>query len=193
MATTYTRKQKDKFGDVWLRDKYGGWTNQYGVRFTKTEHRRFGYLIRKANKEIEKYLEKYPPIKELKSNDIGHRFRKEDLGRFRRRASYKNYLKVTLRIISGYQLDVKMPNNFRNNYIQGLSNDTLKLLAKNSPDLKKLISEAKKLINSLNSDQLIRLSHDPEAPEIYGHYTPIYDVAKTNLETLIKEINKIKG
>ena len=81
MAIRIVRKQKDRQGNIWLRDNYGGWTNEFGVRFTKTEHRRFGYRISSANRKIAEYQRKYPSTRVSKATDVGARFRKNDLAR----------------------------------------------------------------------------------------------------------------
>lgn len=188
MAITYTRKQTDKFGDKWDRDNFGGWTNEYGVRFTKAEHQRFGYRIRKANEIIKQYMEKYPYPKELKVKDIASRFRREDLGRFRRRSAYKNYLRVTEAIIRGYQLGIKMPRQYRQNFLKGLDNDNIKLIANKNAEIKSLLKIAKNKLKKLTYEESLLLSRDPKTPFINQYYTPDANIIKSELELLIDVI-----
>lgn len=183
MAIRIIRKQKDKFGNLWLRDNYGGWTNEFGVRFTRTEHRRFGYAIRKANKKIAEYQAKYPTDRVSKVSDVGSRFRKNDLARFRRKSAYKNYLAVTQRIISGQQLGVKMPTNYKNNMLKTLSSPELNRLAKNNGFSNRL-SRVKEKLKLLSNEDLIMLGRDARTPDINSYYVVIGDVQKSNIERL---------
>lgn len=183
MAIRITKRQRDKQGNIWLRDNYGGWTNEFGVRFTKTEHRRFGYAIRKANKKIAEYQAKYPTDRVSKSTDVGSRFRKDDLSRFRRKSSYKNYLAVTMRIISGEQLGKRLPTNYKNNMLKALSSPEMSRLANNSGFARTLLSVKDKL-KRLSNEALIKLGRDAMTPDINSYYVVIGDVQKNNLERL---------
>lgn len=183
MAIRTTRKQRDKYGNVWLRDNYGGWTNEFGVRFTKTEHRRFGYRIRQANKKIKEYLEKYPQNRVSKSSDVGDRFRKNDLSRFRRKSAYKNYLAVTERVISGEQLYVKMPSVYKSNLVKALSSpEFLRLSSKLG--LGDRVDALKEKLKLLSPEQLIKLSRDAKTPDVNAYYVVIGDVQKSNIDRL---------
>lgn len=192
MVTTYTRKQRDKFGNVWLRDKYGGWTNEFGVRFTKSEHQKFGYAIRKANEKIQEYLQKYPYAKQLKTTDIGDRLRSSDLARFRQRSAYKNYLRVTKGIISGYQLYRRMPTQYRDNYTKSLHSDNIIRMSDRSPEIKKMLDLVLSKISKLSPDQLIKMSRDPKVPEINENYIPEEKVVNDNLQQLINYFNTLE-
>ncbi len=178
-----TRRQKDKAGNVWLRDNYGGWTNEYGVRFTKNEHRRFGYRIRQANKVIEKYMKEYPKPKQMKSTEVGGRFRNRDLARFRRRASYENYLKVTESIILGKKLYVSMPNIYRENLTNAVYN-AQRILKQGGVEAGSLINQLLIKLNKLTPSDLINLSHNPLTPDINSYYLTISDILIGNLERL---------
>ena len=183
MAIRIVRKQKDRQGNIWLRDNYGGWTNEYGVRFTKTEHRKFGYRIREANKKIREYLKKYPQNRVSKSTSVGDRFRKNDLSRFRRKSAYKNYLAVTERVITGEQLYVKMPSVYQNNLIKALSSPELTRLAYHL-GLSDKVEIIKDKIKLLTAEELIKLSRNAKTPDINAYYVVIADIQKSNLERL---------
>ncbi len=183
MAIRIVRKQKDKQGNIWLRDNYGGWTNEYGVRFTKTEHRKFGYRIREANKKIREYLNKYPQNRVSKSTSVGDRFRKNDLSRFRRKSAYKNYLAVTERVITGEQLYIKMPSVYQNNLIKALSSPELTRLAYHL-GLSDKVEIIKNKIKLLTAEELIKLSRNAKTPDINAYYVVIADIQKSNLERL---------
>lgn len=183
MAIRIVRKQKDRQGNIWLRDNYGGWTNEYGIRFTKTEHRRFGYRIREANKKIREYLNKYPQNRVSKSTSVGDRFRKNDLSRFRRKSAYKNYLAVTERVITGEQLYVKMPSVYRNNLIKALSSPELIRLT-NKLGLSDDVEVLKDNLKLLTADELIKLSRNAKAPDINAYYVVIGDIQKSNIQRL---------
>ena len=182
MAIRITKRIKYK-GSYWLRDNYGGWTNEYGVRFTKNEHRNFGYRIREANKKIREYLKKYPQNRVSKSTSVGDRFRKNDLARFRRKSAYKNYLAVTERVISGEQLYIKMPSVYQNNLIKALSSPELTRLAYHL-GLSDKIEIIKDKIKLLTSEELIKLSRNAKTPDINAYYVVIADIQKSNLERL---------
>ena len=183
MAIRIVRKQKDRQGNIWLRDNYGGWTNEYGVRFTKTEHRKFGYRIREANKKIREYLNKYPQNRVSKSTSVGDRFRKNDLSRFRRKSAYKNYLAVTERVITGEQLYVKMPGVYQNNLIKALSSPELTRLAYHL-GLSDKVEILKDKIKLLTAEELIKLSRNAKTPDINAYYVVIADIQKSNIERL---------
>ena len=183
MAIRIVRKQKDRQGNIWLRDNYGGWTNEFGVRFTKTEHRKFGYRIREANKKIREYLNKYPQNRVSKSTSVGDRFRKNDLSRFRRKSAYKNYLAVTERVITGEQLYVKMPSVYQNNLIKALSSPELTRLAYHL-GLSDKVEIIKNKIKLLTAEELIKLSRNAKTPDINAYYVVIADIQKSNLERL---------
>ena len=183
MAIRIVRKQKDRQGNIWLRDNYGGWTNEYGVRFTKTEHRKFGYRIREANKKIREYLKKYTQNRVSKSTSVGDRFRKNDLSRFRRKSAYKNYLAVTERVITGEQLYVKMPSVYQNNLIKALSSPELTRLAYHL-GLSDKVEIIKDKIKLLTAEELIKLSRNAKTPDINAYYVVIADIQKSNLERL---------
>ena len=183
MAIRIVRKQKDKFGNIWLRDNYGGWTNEYGVRFTKTEHRRFGYRISSANRKIAEYQRKYPSTRVSKATDVGARFRKNDLARFRRKSAYKNYLAVTERVISGEQLYIKMPSVYQNNLIKALSSPELIRLA-NKLGLSDDVEVLKNNLKLLTADELIKLSRNAKTPDINAYYVVIGDIQKSNIQRL---------
>lgn len=191
MALRIVKRQKDKYGNVWLRDQYGGWTNEYGVRFTKTEHRRFGYEIRKANRRIKDYMEKYPKTSTMRAKDIGERYRLGDLARFRRRSAYSNYLKVTQRISTGEQLYVRQPKNYKNNMLKGLASPEINRLAKYNPELANKLKQAKGLIKNLTNEQVIQLSRDARTPDINAYYTILPDVQTNNLDRLINIIMEL--
>ena len=190
MAIRITKKQRDKYGNVWLRDNYGGWTNEFGVRFTKTEHRRFGYRIRVANKKIMEYQEKYPTSRVAKSTDVGDRLRKDDMSRFRRKSAYRNYLKVTERIISGEQLFVKMPKQYKENFLKTLNNPNLMRLA-NSSGFSSQVKNVIKMIKQLSPEELIQLSKNAKTPDINSYYVVIGDVQKSNIDRLEDILNNI--
>ena len=183
MAIRILRKQKDRQGNIWLTDNYGGWTNEFGVRFTKTEHRKFGYRIREANKKIREYLNKYPQNRVSKSTSVGDRFRKNDLSRFRRKSAYKNYLAVTERVITGEQLYVKMPSVYQNNLIKALSSPELTRLAYHL-GLSDKVEIIKNKIKLLTAEELIKLSRNAKTPDINAYYVVIADIQKSNLERL---------
>ena len=182
MAIRITKRIKYK-GSYWLRDNYGGWTNEYGVRFTKTEHRNFGYRIREANKKIREYLKKYPQNRVSKSTSVGDRFRKNDLSRFRRKSAYKNYLAVTERVITGEQLYIKMPSVYQNNLIKALSSPELTRLAYHL-GLSNKVEIIKDKIKMLTGEELIKLSRNAKTPDINAYYVVIADIQKSNLERL---------
>ena len=182
MAIRITKRIKYK-GSYWLRDNYGGWTNEYGVRFTKTEHRNFGYRIREANKKIREYLKKYPQNRVSKSTSVGDRFRKNDLARFRRKSAYKNYLAVTERVITGEQLYVKMPSVYQNNLIKALSSPELTRLAYHL-GLSDKVEIIKDKIKLLTAEELIELSKNARTPDINAYYVVIGDIQKSNIERL---------
>ena len=188
MAIRITKRQKDKYGNYWLRDNYGGWTNEYGVRFTKSEHRKFGYAIRKANKKIEDYKSKFPSDRVTKATDVGTRLRKDDLSRFRRKSAYKRYLAVTQRIISGEQLYVKMPTNYQNNMLKALNSNELIRLAKNN-GFTGLLNRVKEKLKKLDNLDLIELGRNAMTPDINSYYVVIGDVQKNNLERLEKTLD----
>lgn len=182
MAIRITKRIKYK-GEYWLRDNYGGWTNEFGVRFTKTEHRRFGRRIAMANRKIAEYKAKYPSTRVSKATDVGERFRKNDLSRFRRKSAYKNYLAVTERIITGEQLYSKMPKNYQKNLVKSLENENLKRLANNNgfgSTLEKVINQFKQL----TPEELIKLSKNARTPDVNAYYTVIGDVQKSNIDRL---------
>jgi len=203
MATTSTRKRKsrsvwnrtlyDKEGNEWHRDAEGRWKNKYGTIFTNNEYKTFSKLINQANKKIQAYMEKYPYRSELKVKDIGSRLRDADLSRFRRRSSYRSYLRVTKRIISGSQLYSRLPEQYRKNYIKGLSSDQIKMAIKNNPKLKDLINYAKYRIRLMSANQLILLSREATAPDINIYYTPQQSVIEHNINMLINTIEIIAG
>ena len=182
MAIRITKRIKYK-GSYWLRDNYGGWTNEYGVRFTKTEHRNFGYRIREANKKIREYLKKYPQNRVSKSTSVGDRFRKNDLARFRRKSAYKNYLAVTERVITGEQLYIKMPSVYQNNLIKALSSPELIRLA-NKLGLSDDVEVLKNNLKLLTADELIKLSRNAKTPDINAYYVVIGDIQKSNIDRL---------
>ena len=182
MAIIITKRIKYK-GEYWLRDNYGGWTNEFGVRFTKTEHRRFGRRIAMANRKISEYQAKYPSTRVSKATDVGTRFRKNDLSRFRRKSAYKNYLAVTERIITGEQLYSRMPKNYQKNFVKSLENENLQRLANNNgfgDTLKKVIEQ----IKQLTPEELIKLSKNARTPDVNAYYTVIGDVQKSNIDRL---------
>lgn len=182
MAIRITKRIKYK-GAYWLRDNYGGWTNEYGVRFTKQEHKKFGYAIRDANKRIREYLKKYPQNRVSKSTSVGDRFRNSDLSRFRRKSAYRNYLAVTKRVISGEQLYVKMPSVYQDNLIKALSSPELTRLA-NKLGLSDNVEALKEKIKLLTAKEIITLSRDAKTPDINGYYVVIGDIQKANIERL---------
>ena len=182
MAIRITKRIKYK-GEYWLRDNYGGWTNEFGVRFTKTEHRRFGRRIAMANRKIAEYQAKYPSTRVSKATDVGARFRNNDLARFRRKSAYKNYLAVTERIISGKQLYSRMPKQYQKSFVKALKNVNLQRLANSNGfgnKLKKVIIQIKKL----TPIELIKLSKNARTPDVNAYYTVIGDVQKSNIERL---------
>lgn len=192
MAIRTTRRQKDKYGNVWLRDNYGGWTNEFGVRFTKTEHRRFGYRIRSANKKIAEYQAKYPSSRVSKATDVGNRFRNADLSRFRRKSAYKRYLAVTERIISGEQLYIKMPKQYGKNFAKALNSSEF-LTTANKLGLTEQANRVKEKLSNLSTEELIELSLNPLTPDINIYYLKLGDIVKSNLdrlEAVIDNINK---
>ena len=183
MAIRIVRKQKDKFGNIWLRDNYGGWTNEFGVRFTKTEHRRFGYRISSANRKIAEYQRKYPSTRVSKATDVGARFRKNDLARFRRKSAYKNYLAVTERIITGEQLYSRMPKQYQQNFVKALQKPEFQRLANSSGfggKVKKVLTQ----IKQLTPEELIELSKNARTPDINAYYVIIGDIQKSNIDRL---------
>lgn len=190
MAIRTTRKQKDKYGNVWLRDNYGGWTNEFGVRFTKTEHRRFSYRIRMANKKIADYQAKYPSTRVSKATDVGSRFRNTDLARFRRKSAYKRYLAVTERIITGEQLYIKMPRQYSKNMLKALKSPEF-IQTANKMGLSSLVNRVKEKLSDLSETELIELSKDSRTPDINAYYIKLGDVQKSNLERLEQVIDKI--
>lgn len=185
------RKVKDKQGNVWLRDQYGGWTNEYGVRFTKTEHRRFGYLVRKANKAILSYRQKYPSTRATKSTDVASRLRKADLARFRRKSSYLNYLKTTQRIITGEQFYKRQPKQFVNNYITALNNNVINGVLRTRPDLARQRKEIISKLKQLTPEEVIQLSNSPTLPEINEWYVTNTGVIETDFESILETINAV--
>lgn len=190
MAIRTTKRQKDKYGNVWLRDNYGGWTNEFGVRFTKTEHRRFGYTIRKANKKIADYQAKYPSTRVSKATDVGSRFRNADLSRFRRKSAYKRYLAVTERIITGEQLYIKMPRQYAKNMFKALKSPEFVQTA-NKMGLSSLVNRVMEKLSDLSETELIELSKDSRTPDINAYYIKLGDVQKSNLERLEEVIDKV--
>ena len=182
MAIRITKRIKYK-GSYWLRDNYGGWTNEYGVRFTKNEHRNFGYRIREANKKIREYLKKYPQNRVSKSSSVGDRFRKNDLARFRRKSAYKNYLAVTERVISGEQLYIKMPSVYQDNLIKALSSPELIRLT-NKLGLSDNVEALKDKLKLLTAKEIIKLSRDAKTPDINAYYVVIGDIQKSNIQRL---------
>ena len=182
MAIRITKRIKYK-GAYWLRDNYGGWTNEYGVRFTKTEHRRFGYRISSANRKIAEYQRKYPSTRVSKATDVGARFRKNDLARFRRKSAYKNYLAVTERIITGEQLYSRIPKQYQKNFVKSLENVNLQRLA-NSNGFGNKLKKVIKQIKELTPEELIKLSKNARTPDVNAYYTVIGDVQKSNIERL---------
>ena len=182
MAIRITKRIKYK-GEYWLRDNYGGWTNEFGVRFTKTEHRRFGRRIAMANRKIAEYQAKYPSTRVSKATDVGARFRKNDLARFRRKSAYKNYLAVTERIITGEQLYSRIPKQYQKNFVKSLENENLQRLANYNgfgSTLKKVIKQ----IKELTPEELIKLSKNARTPDVNAYYTVIGDVQKSNIDRL---------
>lgn len=185
---------KDKYGNKWARDVYGGWTNEFGVRFTKTEHRRFGYRVRKANKAIDRYNAQYQTDSVLRVKEVSARYRSSDLARFRRKSAYKNYLKVTERIITGEQQYIRAPRTYSNNLIKALNNDTIRRLSRQNSNINKLRQRAINKVKSLTNDQLIRLSRNAKTPQINENYNGNGEIISNNLETLIEVIdNDIVG
>lgn len=183
MAIRTTRRQKDKYGNVWLRDNYGGWTNEFGVRFTKTEHRRFGYRIRSANKKIAEYQAKYPSTRVSKSTDVGNRFRSSDLARFRRKSAYTKYLATTERIITGEQLYVKMPRQYRKNMLKAFNSPEF-IQTANKMGLSNQVKRVVDKLKILSEEELIALSKDSRTPDINIYYLKIGDIQKSNLDRL---------
>lgn len=190
MAIRTTRKQKDKYGNVWLRDNYGGWTNEFGVRFTKSEHQKFSYRIRMANKRIADYQAKYPSTRVSKATDVGSRFRNTDLARFRRKSAYKRYLAVTERIITGEQLYIKMPRQYGKNMFKALKSPEF-IQTANKMGLSSLVNRVKEKLSDLSETELIELSKDSRTPDINAYYIKLGDVQKSNLERLEQVIDKI--
>ena len=182
MAIRITKRIKYK-GEYWLRDNYGGWTNEFGVRFTKTEHRRFGRRIAMANRKIAEYQAKYPSTRVSKATDVGARFRNNDLARLRRKSAYKNYLAVTERVISGEQLYIKMPSVYQNNLIKALSSPELTRLA-NKLGLSDNVEALKDKLKLLTAKELIKLSRDAKTPDINAYYVVIGDIQKSNIQRL---------
>lgn len=185
-----TKRQRDKEGNIWLRDNYGGWTNQYGVRFTKTEHRRFGYEIRKANKRITEYNQKYPSNRITKQTDLGSRLRSSDLARFRRKSAYTNYLRVSKGISSGKYLYQRNPIQYRNNLIKAMNQPNFQATIKQlgmTKEFSRLINKLK----SLSGDQLIRLSRDLTTPDINIYYVNIGSIQKSNFKALQNAIENV--
>lgn len=183
MAIKITRRQRDKYGNVWLRDNYGGWTNEYGIRFTKKEHRMFGYAVREANKAIAKYQAKFPMPRELKARGTGSRYRSGDLSRFRRKVSYRKYLRVTRRIASGEQLYQREPNQYRNNLIKALENakkDLRNAGASNDQLINLVIARLKKL----TGEEIINLARSPFTPDINIYYVNVWDITISNISRL---------
>ena len=189
MAIRIVKKIKYK-GAYWLRDNYGGWTNEYGVRFTRTEHKMFGYRIREANKKIREYLDKYPQNRVSKSTSVGDRFRNSDLSRFRRKSAYKNYLAVTERVISGKQLYVKMPGVYQDNLIKALSTPELIRLA-NKLGLGDNLEILKDNIKLLTAEEIIKLSRNDKTPDINAYYNVIGDIQESNIKRLEDLVNKM--
>lgn len=182
MAIRITKRIKYK-GEYWLRDNYGGWTNEFGVRFTRKEHRMFGRRIAKANKKIAEYQAKYPSTRVSKATDVGSRFRKDDLSRFRRKSAYKNYLAVTERIISGEQLYSKMPKQYQKSFTKALENDNLQRLA-NANGFGNKLKKVIKQIKELTPEELIELSKNARTPDVNAYYNVIGDIQKSNVERL---------
>lgn len=187
----YTRRVRDKFGYIWLRDRYGGWTNEWGVRFTKTEHRRFGYEIAKANRQIRKYQEQFPLIKEQRSTSVGDRLRRSDLGRFRSRGAYRRYLRTTRQTASGYILYKKQPNQYRTNLKQALRNEYLNDLKRDNPYITRLINKIDKELNKMTYNEITRLARNVRTPDINIYYVKKEDVSVKQLEQLLEVINSI--
>ena len=190
MAIRTTRRQKDKYGNVWLRDNYGGWTNEFGVRFTKKEHFRFSFRIATANRRIAEYQAKYPSSRVSKSTDVGDRFRNADLARFRRKSAYKKYLAVTERIITGEQLYVKMPKQYGKNFDKALNSSEF-LTTANKLGLTEQANRVKEKLSNLSPLELIELSLNPLTPDINIYYLKLGDVVKSNLDRLEAVIDKM--
>lgn len=181
-----TGRQRDKAGNIWLRDNYGGWINEYGVRFTKKEHQRFGYRIRKANQEIAKYNQKYPLPRQMQATGVTRTYRKEDLARFRRKSSYRYYLQVTERIITGREFYYKLPNNYRSNMIKSLYEASV-ILRRMGYDANSYIEKIIKKLRNLSIDDIIALSQNPLTPDIKQYYVTEGSVllqALSRLDTL---------
>lgn len=191
MAIKIIKKQKDKYGNVWLRDNYGGWTNEYGVRFTKTEHRRFGYEVRKANRRIKEYMQEYPKTSTMRSREVGDRYRSSDLARFRRRGAYTNYLNVTKRVATGEQLYKRQPENYKRNLIKALKVPELQRLARQNPNLRQAVNDALNKIQQLDNRQIIELSRDARTPDINTYYVLLPDVQINNIERLLDVIGEL--
>lgn len=185
------RKVKDKQGNEWLRDKYGGWTNKYGVRFTKTEHRRFGYRIRKANKAILSYRQKYPITKLTKESEIYAHLRNDDLSRFRRKSSYVKYLRTTERIITGEQFYIRQPNQFRDNYIKSLNNNVINNVLRTRPDLTQQREMIIKRLKELSGTEIIELSRVATLPEINEWYVSNTGIIETDFDAIINSLNAV--
>lgn len=185
------RKVKDKYGKVWERDKYGGWTNEWGVRFTKTEHRRYGYIIRKANKAIQAYREKYPTLRANKADDIANRYRSDDLSKFHRKSSYRRYLRTTQRIITGEQFYIRQPKQFIDNYIKSLNNNVINNVIRNRPDLQEYRTKLIDKLKSLSPEEVIQFSRDVKTPEINEWYIPSTDIIETDFDTIFSVIDSV--
>ena len=130
-----------------IQGKYGSVTNDYGVRITKGELRRFQEAVPQANRIIgaEKRRRAKSP---LKYGEFNIDLRVSDISRFRNRQSFLNYLKTTEQIARGTYFRQKAIA-YRKNYIKSLEINFGSMASKLINKVKRLpIAEFRKLVES---------------------------------------------
>lgn len=164
----------------------GSYKLQSGEFITKTEKQKLQKLVYAINRKRKRQLEKLPNVARKKYQTFGYEtdfiYRKKSarLNKFRTRLEFEQYYKNLKRITrAGHENAVL--NTYRANFKSSIN----KVFGSSG-------SELIKFINSISNDELKALSLSEELSNIgYVYYEP--QSAKNKLETLTREINKIRN